>query len=107
MAINCWAVSTTGRHHAGLCHSTQGIARQLAGWLGAPYGEVSYRVAGIAASYRVLLDVACTLSGPKRDPKFCHVFRPIKASSQQLLNTMHSVNNRLLVRMERRRSSLP
>ena len=47
MAINCWAVSTTGRSHVGLCHSVQGTARLLAGWIGAPYEEVSYRVAGI------------------------------------------------------------
>jgi len=47
MAINCWAVATTGRSHVGLCHSVQGTSRLLAGWIGAPYDEVSYRVAGI------------------------------------------------------------
>ena len=47
MAINCWAISTTGRPHVGLCHSVQGTSRMLAGWIGAPYAEVSYQVAGI------------------------------------------------------------
>ncbi len=47
MAINCWAVATTGRPHVGLCHSVQGTSRMLARWVGAPYEDVSYRVAGI------------------------------------------------------------
>src|SRR5690242_3176340 len=47
MAINCWAVATTGRPHVGLCHSVQGTSRMLAGWIGAPYDEVTYKVAGI------------------------------------------------------------
>lgn len=47
MAINCWAIATTGRPHVGLCHSVQGTSRLLAGWIGAPYDEVTYRVAGI------------------------------------------------------------
>jgi alpha-galactosidase len=47
MAINCWAVSSTGRPHVGLCHSVQGTSRMLAQWVGAPYEEVTYRVAGI------------------------------------------------------------
>jgi alpha-galactosidase len=47
MAINCWAVASTGRPHVGLCHSVQGTSRMLADWLGAPYDEVTYRVAGI------------------------------------------------------------
>ncbi len=47
MAINCWAVATTGRPHVGLCHSVQGTSRLLAQWIDAPYDEVTYRVAGI------------------------------------------------------------
>jgi len=47
MAINCWAVATTGRPHVGLCHSVQGTSRVLAHWIDAPYEEVSYRAAGI------------------------------------------------------------
>ncbi len=47
MAINCWAVATTGRPHVGLCHSVQGTSRMLARWIDAPYDEVTYRVAGI------------------------------------------------------------
>jgi alpha-galactosidase len=47
MAINCWAVASTGRPHVGLCHSVQSTSRLLAHWIGAPYGEVTYRVAGI------------------------------------------------------------
>jgi alpha-galactosidase len=47
MAINCWAIASTGRPHVGLCHSVQGTSRMLAGWIGAPYHEVSYQVAGI------------------------------------------------------------
>lgn len=47
MAINCWAIATTGRPHVGLCHSVQGTSRMLARWIGAPYEEVTYRVAGI------------------------------------------------------------
>jgi alpha-galactosidase len=47
MAINCWAISSTGRPHVGLCHSVQGTSRMLAGWIGAPYEDVTYRVAGI------------------------------------------------------------
>ncbi len=47
MAINCWAIASTGRPHVGLCHSVQGTSRMLAGWIDAPYDEVTYRVAGI------------------------------------------------------------
>lgn len=47
MAINCWAIALTGRPHVGLCHSVQGTSRMLAEWIGAPYEEVTYRVAGI------------------------------------------------------------
>ena len=31
----------------GLCHSVQGIARRLAGWIGAPYKDINYLCAGI------------------------------------------------------------
>jgi alpha-galactosidase len=48
MAANCWAYDVmTGRPHVGLCHSVQGTSEMLAAWVGAPYGEVVYRVAGI------------------------------------------------------------
>ena len=47
MAINCWAVASTGRPHVGLCHSVQGTSRMLAEWVGVPYEDVVYRVAGI------------------------------------------------------------
>jgi alpha-galactosidase len=47
MAINCWAIATTGRPHIGLCHSVQGTSRMLASWIDEPYEEVSCQVAGI------------------------------------------------------------
>ena len=48
MAINSWAVALgSGRPYVGLCHSVQGTAEMLAGWLGAPMSEIRYRVAGI------------------------------------------------------------
>jgi len=48
MAANCWAYDVmTGRPHVGLCHSVQGTSEMLAEWVGAPYDEVNYRVAGI------------------------------------------------------------
>ena len=48
MAANCWAVDrATGRPHIGLCHSVQGTSEMLAGWLGVPYDEITFRCAGI------------------------------------------------------------
>jgi alpha-galactosidase len=48
MAINCWAINEAGGiRNVGLCHSVQGTARQLAQYVGAPYEEVIYWVAGI------------------------------------------------------------
>jgi len=48
MAANCWGYDVmTGRPHVGLCHSVQGTSELLAGWLGVPVDEVTYRVAGI------------------------------------------------------------
>mgnify|MGYP005837978123 CR=1 FL=1 len=48
MAINCWGIAQgSGRPHVGLCHSVQGTAEMLARWVGAPYEEVTYVVAGI------------------------------------------------------------
>ena len=47
MAINCWALATTGRPHVGLCHSVQGTSRLLSQWVGVPYDELRYLVAGI------------------------------------------------------------
>ncbi len=48
MAIICWSLSQTSSiKTVGLCHSVQGTSRQLARYIGAPYEEVSYWVAGI------------------------------------------------------------
>jgi alpha-galactosidase len=48
MAIICWALSKTSSiRTVGLCHSVQGTSRQLASYVGAPYEEVTYWVAGI------------------------------------------------------------
>jgi alpha-galactosidase len=48
MAANCWAYDVlTGRPAVGLCHSVQGTSELLAEWVGVPYNEVTYRVAGI------------------------------------------------------------
>ena len=48
MAMNCWAMnSATEIRSVGLCHSVQGTAERLAGFLGAPTSEVSYWAAGI------------------------------------------------------------
>jgi len=48
MAINSWAVTAaTGRPYVGLCHSVQGTSEMLARWIGAPYEQVRFSVAGI------------------------------------------------------------
>ncbi|MFQ6097296.1 MAG: alpha-glucosidase/alpha-galactosidase, partial [Armatimonadota bacterium] len=48
MAIVTWAISEATRVKVvGLCHSVQGTSQQLAGYIGVPYEEVSYWVAGI------------------------------------------------------------
>jgi alpha-galactosidase len=48
MAMNCTAVArATGIPHVGLCHSVQGTSKQLAGYLGLPFEDITYRVAGI------------------------------------------------------------
>jgi len=48
MAMICWAVNDyTHIKNVGLCHSVQGTAAELARYLGAPYDELSYWVAGI------------------------------------------------------------
>jgi alpha-galactosidase len=48
MAANCWAVTDgTGRPVVGLCHSVQGTAEMLAGWLDIPLERVKYLCAGI------------------------------------------------------------
>jgi alpha-galactosidase/6-phospho-beta-glucosidase family protein len=48
MAMNCTAVArATGIPHVGLCHSVQGTSQQLASYLGLPYSDVTYHVAGI------------------------------------------------------------
>jgi len=48
MAINCWAMNQAGGiKNIGLCHSVQGTAMQLARYIGAPFEEVTYWVAGI------------------------------------------------------------
>jgi alpha-galactosidase len=48
MAINSWGVAAgAGRPYVGLCHSVQGTSAMLANFIGAPYDEVRFRVAGI------------------------------------------------------------
>ena len=48
MAMLTWLHSAgSSVRNVGLCHSVQGTTRKLAGWIGAPYEEVSYLVAGI------------------------------------------------------------
>lgn len=49
MSILCWAVKEElpGLSFYGLCHSVQHTARQLASYLGVPFEEVEYWVAGI------------------------------------------------------------
>ena len=48
MAIISWAVSDyTCIKNVGLCHSVQSTSAQLAKYMGVPYGEISYWVAGI------------------------------------------------------------
>lgn len=48
MAMNCWAIAAATKIRAiGLCHSVQGTSRRLAEFIGAPYEEITYWVAGI------------------------------------------------------------
>ena len=48
MAMNCWAADrAVGVPMVGLCHSVQGTSAQLAGFLGLPYEDISYVVAGV------------------------------------------------------------
>jgi len=48
MAINSWAVAAgSGRPYVGLCHSVQGTSEMLARFIGAPYEQVRFKVAGI------------------------------------------------------------
>jgi alpha-galactosidase len=48
MAMLCWAMNDYSRiKNLGLCHSVQGTAGELARYIGAPFNEVSYWVAGI------------------------------------------------------------
>jgi alpha-galactosidase len=48
MAMLCRAMQgQTEVKITGLCHSVQGTAEMLAGWIGAPMSEVTYRCAGI------------------------------------------------------------
>ena len=48
MAMICWAINDHSRvKNAGLCHSVQGTASELARYLGAPLEELSCWVAGI------------------------------------------------------------
>ncbi len=48
MAMLCRAIQAeTSIQATGLCHSVQGTAGMLAGWIGAPMEEVTYRCAGI------------------------------------------------------------
>ena len=48
MAMLTWLMNKAAKINlVGLCHSVQGTAAQLAGYLGVPYSEVKYWVAGI------------------------------------------------------------
>jgi alpha-galactosidase len=48
MAMLTWIVNEgTTIRNVGLCHSVQGTAHQLAGYIGAPFSEMTYWVAGI------------------------------------------------------------
>jgi len=47
MAMNCWALNTTGIRNVGLCHSVQGTTHMLARQIDVPYEQVRYLVAGI------------------------------------------------------------
>jgi alpha-galactosidase len=48
MAMICWAINKyTKIKNVGLCHSVQGTAKQLAGYINVPFEEVTYWVAGI------------------------------------------------------------
>jgi len=48
MAMLCWAMNDYARiRNVGLCHSVQGTAAELARYVGVPFDEVSYWVAGI------------------------------------------------------------
>ena len=48
MVMNCRAIqSQTSIVTTGLCHSVQGTAKMLAGWIGAPMHEITYTCAGI------------------------------------------------------------
>ncbi|MDH7569633.1 MAG: alpha-glucosidase/alpha-galactosidase [Armatimonadota bacterium] len=48
MAMLSWLHSTgSSMRYVGLCHGIQGTTRNLARWIGVPYEEVSYTVAGI------------------------------------------------------------
>lgn len=48
MAMLCRAMQRESRIRVtGLCHSVQGTAEMLAGWIGAPMDEVTFRCAGI------------------------------------------------------------
>ena len=48
MAMLCGAIQRqTFIPISGLCHSVQGTSQMLAGWIGAPYNEITYTCAGI------------------------------------------------------------
>lgn len=48
MAMLTWLMNEAAKINlVGLCHSVQGTAAQLAGYVGVPFGEVKYWVAGI------------------------------------------------------------
>jgi alpha-galactosidase len=48
MAMLCWAMNeATSVNVVGLCHSVQGTSEQLAGYIGKPYPEMSFWVAGL------------------------------------------------------------
>lgn len=47
MAMNCWALASTGIATVGLCHSVQNTSRMLARQIDVPYEEVRFKAAGI------------------------------------------------------------
>ncbi len=48
MSMNCWTLSLCGHDRAvGLCHSIQGMYREIGRWLNVPADEMTYTAAGI------------------------------------------------------------
>ncbi len=89
MCANTWAVSqATSIRTVGLCHSVQGTSRQLARYMGIPYEELKYKVAGInhmawfltlehngESAYPKLWDAYQDMETRKKDPVRFEAFR--------------------------------